>query len=45
MVLGKSYRVSYKKDKDSVSSILLEHRKEKDEALLFEADAVAVLCK
>ena len=44
MVLGKIYRVSHKIDKESVCSILLEHRHEKT-ALLFEAEALAVLCK
>lgn len=45
MVLSKSYRVYHKSDKDAVHSIILEHRNQKSETLLFEAGAVAVLCK
>lgn len=45
MVLGKIYRCAHKTDKESVVSILLEHRHDKHETLLFEAEAVAILCK
>ncbi|RWS07386.1 synaptojanin-1-like protein [Dinothrombium tinctorium] len=43
MVLGKIFRVSHKIDKESVYSVLLEHRNDKSESLLFEAEAIAVL--
>ncbi|KAI1286204.1 Synaptojanin-1 [Halotydeus destructor] len=43
MVLGKVYRVSYALNKEGVCSILLEHRNDKSEALLFETEAIGIL--
>jgi len=45
MVLGKVFKAWYKVDKDSVYSLLLEKRNDKSQALLFEADLIATLCK
>lgn len=45
MVLSKGFRVLHKFDKDSVYSVLLEQKNNKNESLLFEADAVAMLSK
>lgn len=44
MALSKGFRVLEKSKPPSPHSILLEHRNKSD-ALLFESQAVAVLCK
>lgn len=44
MAMYKSFRVLEKSKPPSPHSVLLE-RKGKDETLLFESEAVAVLCK
>lgn len=45
MVLRKSYRVYHKTDKAGVYSLLVEDRNERDESLLFESGALAILGK
>lgn len=44
MAMGKSYRVLEKVIPPNPYSVLLEHRN-KEESLLFESSAVAVLCE